>query len=64
MTRITITNTESKASKTARIAATIMLGALGAVCLYAVLFMNRPDHLLTAVGYAVAIGCINCKDND
>lgn len=58
----TATNKANKAAKVAKAAINIFLGAMGAICLYAVLFMHRPDHLLTAAGYALMIYCINHKE--
>ena len=60
----TATNTENKVKNAARIAATIILGIFAAVCLYAVLFLHRPDHLLTTAGYAAAIWMVNHKEKN
>lgn len=43
-------------------ASSISLGALAAVCLYAVIFMHRPDHLLTTAVYAAMIWMVNRKE--
>ena len=57
-----ITYTQTK--KALRIAATIILGIFAAACLYAVIFMHRPDHLLTTAGYAAAIWMVNHKEKN
>lgn len=55
-----ITYTQTK--KALRIAANVVLGAFAAVCLYAVIFMHRPDHLLTTAAYAAMIWMVNRKE--
>lgn len=39
--------------KTIRISITVVLAALALACLYAVLFMHRPEHLLTFAVYGL-----------
>lgn len=56
--------TYSQTKKAIRIAATVILAAFGAVCLYAVIFMHRPDHLLTTAAYAVMAWAINHKEDN
>lgn len=55
-----ITYTQTK--KALRIAANVVLCAFAAVCLYAVIFMHRPDHLLTTAAYAAMIWMVNSKE--
>lgn len=55
-----ITYTQTK--KALRIAANVVLGAFAAACLYAVIFMHRPDHLLTTAAYAALIWMVNSKE--
>lgn len=54
--------TYSQTKKAIRISATVILAAFGAVCLYAVVFMHRPDHLLTTAAYAAMIWMVNRKE--
>lgn len=55
----TTNHTETKEHKILRYTASIALGLFGAVCLYAVLFLNRPDHLFTTACYAAMVWMIN-----
>lgn len=55
-----ITYTQTK--KAIRIAASIALGAAASVCIYAVIFMHRPDHLLTTAAYVAMIWMVNRKE--
>lgn len=54
--------TYTQTKKALRISATVILAAFGAVCLYAVVFMHRPDHLLTTAAYAAMIWMVNRKE--
>lgn len=58
----TTTSKDSKFEKVAKAILSIFLGAMGTICIYAVLFMHRPDHLLTTAGYAALLYCINYKE--
>lgn len=54
--------TYSQTKKAIRITATVILAAFAAACLYAVIFMHRPDHLLTTAAYAAMIWMVNSKE--